>query len=48
MHSVSRKQVKQLIAQPIDFALMMEDSDLQDVISVFVTVLNKRKTDRGG
>ena len=46
MHSVGRKQVKRLIAEPIDFALMMEDSDLEDVIAVFVTVLNKRKTDR--
>ena len=48
MHSVGRKLVKRLIEEPIDFALMMEDGDLQEVISVFVTVLNKRKTDRGG
>jgi hypothetical protein len=40
--------VKKLIEDPLSFAMMMDDEQLEHVIITFVSVLNKRKTDRGG
>ena len=48
MQCVSRNDAKKLAEDPISFALMMDDIQLQHVIATFVCVLNKRKPDRGG
>ena len=48
MNNITRKCVTKLIEDPISFAMMMEKEDLEHVIVNFVSVLNKRKIDRGG
>ena len=48
MNCVNRKNVKKLIQDPLSFAMMMDDEQLEHVIVVLVSVLNKRKIDRGG
>ena len=48
MNCVNRNNVKKLIEDPLSFAMMMDDEQLEHVIVTFVSVLNKRKTDRGG
>ena len=48
MQFVNRNDAKRLVQDPISFALMLDDSQLEHVIATFVSVLNKRKPDRGG
>ena len=48
MKCVKRKDVEKLIEDPLSFAMMMDDEQLEHVIVTFVSVLNKRKTYRGG
>ena len=48
MECVKRKDVETLIKDPLIFAMMMDDSQLEHVIVTFVSVINKRKSDRGG
>ena len=48
MKSISRKEVKKLTEDPLSFAMMMDNSQLEEVIVAFVSVLNKRIPDRGG
>jgi len=48
MNCVIRANVKKLVEDPLSFAMMMDDEQLEHVIVTFVAVLNKRKTDRGG
>ena len=48
MQCVTGKDVKKLAEEPISFAMMMDDEQLEHVIVTFVSVINKRKTDRGG
>jgi hypothetical protein len=48
MNCVNRINVKKLIEDPLSFAMMMDDEQLEHIIVTFVSVLNKRKTDRGG
>ena len=48
MECVKRKDVETLIKDPLIFAMMMDDSQLEHVIVMFVSVINKRKSDRGG
>ena len=48
MNGAIRKNVKKLIEDPLSLAMMMDDEQLEHVIVTFVSVLNKRKTDRGG
>ena len=48
MHHVTREDARKLAKDPISFAMMMDNCQLEDVIAAFVTVLNKRKPDRGG
>ena len=40
-------EVATLMADPLYFAMMMSDEDLEEVIARFVCVLNKRKRGRG-
>ena len=48
MQCVTGKDVKKLAEEPISFAMMMDNHQLEHVMVVFVSVLNKRKKDRGG
>lgn len=48
MECVTRKDVENLIKDPLIFAMMMDDDQLERVIVTFVSVVNKRKSDRGG
>jgi len=48
MHCVNRYDAQKLAEDPISFALMLDDSQLEHVITTFVSVLNQRKPDRGG
>ena len=48
MQSVPGSNVKKLVEDPISFAIMMDNMELEQVIAVFVAVLNKRKPYRGG
>ena len=48
MECVTRKDTQKLAKDAISFAMMMDNHQLEDVIVAFVSVLNKRKPDRGG
>ena len=48
MHCVNRNDAKKLAQDPISFALMLDNDQLEHVIATLVSVLNKRKPDRGG
>ena len=47
MDKVTRKDARKLARHPLSFAMMMECSEIEHVIVVFVSVLNKGKTRRG-
>ena len=40
-------EVATLVTDPLEFAVMMSDEELEEVIARFVCVLNKRKRGRG-
>ena len=48
MHSIDKKDIQRLKEDPTGFAMMMEDDQIEHVISAFVSVLNERIKDRGG
>jgi len=48
MTTVTRKDVRKLASEPLSFAMIMKDHELENVIVTFVSVLNRRKPDRGG
>ena len=48
MKYITRKDVEKLANDPISFAILMENSQLEHVIVAFVSELNKRKPERGG
>ena len=48
MKPVHKKEVQKLQSDPLAFAMMMDNHQLEHVIVTFVSVLNKRKKDRGG
>ena len=48
MPCVSRNDARKIAEDPVSFALMLDDRQLEHVIATFVCVLNKRKPDRGG
>ena len=43
MQCVNRIDAKKLAEDPLSFALMLDDEQLEHVIATFVSVLNKRK-----
>ena len=43
MNTVTRDEAKRLSKDPVSFAMMMDNHQLENVIVVFVSVLNKRK-----
>jgi len=48
MSSKARKEVRKLLRDPLGFAILMDDEELEEVIVTFVAVLIRRKTERGG
>ena len=48
MQCVNRNDANKLARDPLSFALMLDCDQLECVIATFVSVLNKRKPDRGG
>jgi hypothetical protein len=48
MERITRTDVQKLEKDPVTFAMMMDDDRIEEVIVAFVSVLNKRKLDRGG
>jgi len=48
MEKATHKEVRKLVGQPLSFAMMMNDREIEKVIVVFVSVLNKDRPDRGG
>jgi len=48
MQYITRNEVQKLENDPLSFAIMMDDSKLENVIVAFVSVLIKRKQYRGG
>ena len=47
MQRITVNEVEDLIDDPISFAMMMTDCEIQDVIAIFVSILNQRKPYRG-
>ena len=47
MKIITRKDVNKLKTDPVSYALMMDNCEIESVIVAFVTVLNKRKPYRG-
>jgi hypothetical protein len=43
MQYISRNDARKLAEDPLSFALMLDDHQLEHVIATFVSVLNKRK-----
>lgn len=48
MEPVERELIQRLMEDPMSLAMMMDEQELEDVIAVFVMVLNQRTKDRGG
>jgi len=48
MTYVTREEIGKLAKDPISFAIMMDDHQMEHVIAEFVSVLNQRIKDRGG
>ena len=47
MTSVTSQDIRKLKKSPLDFAILMEDDQIEDIIVTFVSVLNERKHKRG-
>ena len=47
MSYTKRRDVRKLVSDPLGFAILMEDCELEDVIVTYVAVLISRKTKRG-
>ena len=48
MQSVTKKDIEKIENDPLSFAMMMENHQLENVIVAFISVLLKRIEDRGG
>jgi hypothetical protein len=44
---VTREDIRKLKKAPLDYAILMENQYLEEVIVTFVSVLNERKQKRG-
>jgi len=47
MEPITRKDIEKLENDPVGFAMLMEYDRIEAVIVAFVSVLNKRKPNRG-
>jgi len=47
MPYITKDDVKKLSKDPLSFAILMDDRQIEEVIVVFVSVLNRKKTKRG-
>jgi hypothetical protein len=48
MENANNRDIEGLAKDPLAFAIMMDDHQLEHVIVAFVSVLLERKTHRGG
>jgi len=48
MKYIRKKDVERLLNNPIGFAMMIDKSQLEQVIVTFVSILNDRQMGRGG
>ena len=48
MENATNRDIEGLIKDPLGFAIMMDNHQIEHVIVAFVSVLLGRKTDRGG
>ncbi len=48
MQPIERVEIRRLIEDPMSYAMMLDEEELEHVIAVFVSVLNQRTKDRGG
>jgi len=48
MHRVTNEDVRKLCEDPLSFAVVMEEDEIEHVIAVFISVLLRRKPRRGG
>jgi len=47
MQGVIQKDIERLKKDPLGFAILMDDEDLEEAISAFFMVLKNRKNNRG-
>jgi len=47
MANITREDIKKLKNAPLDYAILMEDRHIENVIVTFVAVLNERNNKRG-
>ena len=45
MPYLDEKDIKRLTDDPVSFAMLMDDHQLEEIIAAFVSVLNKRNQD---
>lgn len=45
---LNKKEIERLIKDPIQYAMLMEEDELEHVIVLFVSVFLNRKTKQGG
>jgi hypothetical protein len=43
MNNVSRKQVRKFIEDPLSYAMLMEDHEIEETIAKLMTILYRRK-----
>ena len=48
MKGMENDLAAKLKEDPISFAMMLDDEEIEEVIAAFVSVLNRRKRSRGG
>lgn len=48
MQHITRNEAEKLANDPIGFAMMMDDSQLEDVVVAFVSALLDKNKSRGG
>ena len=48
MNNVSRKQVRKFVEDPLSYAMLMEEHEIEETIAKLMTILYRRKsTGRG-
>ena len=48
MKHITRTDIEKLKKDPLSYAMMMDRKEIENVLVVFVSVLNKQKSSRGG
>ena len=48
MKNVTRTQVKRFVQDPLSYAVLMDDEEIEEVIARLMCILYKRKGKQGG